>query len=295
MDPGTGIAYLYGGTTSTSTGAAQRGGATLGDLWAYDLAADTWEPVVGTSDEPPPRSGHVAAWVEDVGLVVVGGRGSDGGALGDVWRFDPTTGAWSRIRVAGKTPPARWDACGAAPGDGTLWLTHGTTGRSLLGDTWRLELSAKRWTVVGRPDAPSARSGSACWVDPGGRFVLFGGATSVAQGDLDATTVEVGGGGAWERMAGPGAFPPRSRAASAVHLDRAVIVGGLGADDVVRSDTGELRPTDDTIDPVAADGPTPAARAGAVLVDDPAGERMLLFGGVTADGVSGELWAADLR
>src|SRR5690349_14610572 len=62
VDPSSEIAYLYGGTTGLQD---QRGDA-LGDLWAYDLAADTWEPVVGTSDEPGPRFGHVAAWVEDV-------------------------------------------------------------------------------------------------------------------------------------------------------------------------------------------------------------------------------------
>lgn len=295
VDPSTGVAYLYGGTTSASTTRPLAGGATLGDLWAYDLAADTWEPVVGTSDEPPPRSGHTAAWVDSVGLVVVGGRDADGKPLGDAWRFDPTTGAWSRIRTTGAQPPARFDACGAAPGDGTLWLSHGTNGPTQFGTTWRLDLASRRWTEIARNERPTARSRAVCWVDVGGRFVLYGGDRGgTALGDLWAMSVGDAT-AAWTRLAGGGAFPPRSGAAGTIHLDQTVIAGGLGQDHALRADIGTFDPAATAIRPVPADGPTPPARAGAVLVDDPAGERILLLGGVTADGPSAELWSADLR
>jgi len=295
VDPSTGIAYLYGGTTSPTLGRPLEDGATLGDLWAYDLAADSWEPVVGTSDEPPPRSGHVAVWVEDVGLVVIGGRASDGQPLGDVWRFDPESGAWSQLALRGTQPPPRFDACAAAPGDGTIWLTHGTNGRSLFGTTWRLDLASKRWTEIARSERPITRSRTSCWVDAGGRFVVSGGDRGGATlGDLWA--ISVGRADAdWTKLAGGGTFSPRGGAAAAIHLDEAVVFGGLGSDRAARSDLGALGPTEGTITPVPADGPTPPARAGAVLVDDPAGERMLLYGGATADGVSADLWSADLR
>jgi hypothetical protein len=294
VDPSTGVAYLYGGTTSPTIDRPLEGGATLGDFWAYDLNADAWEPVVGTSDEPPPRSGHVAVWVEDVGLVVVGGRGSDGQALDDVWRFDPGAGAWSQIRATG-TPPARFDACAAAPGDGTLWLTHGTNGRSLFGTSWRLDLASRRWTEIARTERPSARSGASCWVDAGGRFVVYGGDRGgTALGDLWAVSVGVDA-AAWTRLAGGGPFPPRRGAAATIHLDQTAVFGGLGSDGAPRSDLGVIGPTGVALSPIPADGPPPPARAGAVLVDDPAGERMLLLGGVTADGVSSDLWSADLR
>jgi Galactose oxidase, central domain len=295
VDPSTGVAYLYGGTTSPTIDRPLKGGATLGDLWAYDLNADTWEPAVGTSDEPPPRSGQTATWVEDLGLIVIGGRGSDGQALGDVWRFDPSAGAWSRLDIRGTPPPARFDACAAAPGDGTLLLTHGTNGRALYGTTWRLDLASLRWREIVRSERPSARSRVSCWVDAGGRFVVYGGDRGgTALGDLWA--ISAGNADAkWSRLAGGGTFPARSGAASAIHLDQAVIVGGVGSDRSLRADLGVIGPTDKAPSPVPVDGSPPPATAGAALVDDPAGERMLLLGGATADGVSSELWSADLH
>jgi hypothetical protein len=47
-----------------------------------------------------------------------------------------------------------------------------------------------------------------------------------------------------------------------------------------------------TVVPSAGDAPTP--RSGAVVVDDPAGERMLLFAGRDASGVQADVWTLDL-
>ena len=290
VDPSSEIAYLYGGTTGLQD---QRGDA-LGDLWAYDLAADTWEPVVGTSDEPGPRFGHVAAWVEDVGLVVIGGHDGQGHLLNDAWTFDPGTGVWTKLRTTGTTAPARFDACGAAPGDGTVWLSHGSTIDGLLADTWRLDVGAKRWAKVTTGSAPSRRSRATCWIDAAGRFVLYAGATSSGIA-ADTWAASVGSGdGRWRRLAASGPFGARAGAAVTVHLDRAIVVGGVAGGGPLAM-TGTMGATDTTITPLAADGDPTPGRSDAMLVDDPAGERTLLFGGASNDAVLDDLWSAEFR
>lgn len=290
VDPSSEIAYLYGGTTGLG---GQRGGDALGDLWAYDLAADTWEPVVGTSDEPGPRFGHVAAWVEDVGLVVIGGHDGQGHALNDAWTFDPGSGVWTRLRITGTAAPGRFDACGAAPGDGTVWLSHGSTIDGLLADTWRLELGTKRWTKVTTGSAPGRRSRATCWIDAAGRFVLSGGATSAGPA-ADTWATSVGSAdGRWRRLSASGPFGARAGAAVAVHLDQAVVVGGGGGSGLPV--TGTMGATDTAISPLPADREPTPPRSDASLVDDPAGERMLLFGGASNDAVLDDLWSAELR
>ena len=297
VDPGTGIAYLYGGTTGGIGPDGQpAAGSTLGDLWAYDLAADSWEPVVGTSDEPPPRSGHAAAWVDGVGVVVVGGRDGAGKPLGDIWRFDPTDGSWRALSPAAPGLPARSGACSATAADGRLWVSHGLGARGAVDDTWRYEVQANRWRSVDATTPPSARSGQACWIDAAGRFVLFGGRNGDAfAGDLWATGTGADGAGAWSRLAAEGALSPRTGTAIAVHTDAAVLFGGVDEGGTPLGDVGVVPAGADAIEPVGTTGPAPDARTGAVLVDDPGGERLVLFGGSTAAGASDELWEADLR
>jgi len=77
-DTSGGVAYLFGG----------RDGATaFGDLWAFDLAADSWTELAPDSS-PPARFGHEAAWVEDIGLVIFAGQAGPT-FFNDLWAYDP--------------------------------------------------------------------------------------------------------------------------------------------------------------------------------------------------------------
>ncbi len=297
VDPGTGIAYLYGGTSGgIGPDGEPAAGSTLGDLWAYDLAADSWEPVVGTSDEPPARSGHVAAWVDGVGVVVVGGRDSSGRPLADIWRFDPSDGSWRALSPAGPALPARSGACAAAAADGRLWVSHGLGAGGPLDDTWRYEVQANRWSSLDAKTPPSARSGQACWIDAAGRFVLFGGRNGdTFAGDLWATGTGTDGAGAWSQLGADAGLSPRTGMAIAIHTDEAVLFGGVDEGGTPLGDIGVVAGGASAIEPAQATGTAPDPRTGAVLVDDPAGERLVLFGGATSAGASDELWEADLR
>lgn len=291
-DPSSAIAYLFGGRGS---------GGDIDDLWAYDLTADAWRRLEPAGERPTARREHVAAWVDGLGLVIHGGR-TDSGVLDDLWAYDPGADAWRPLDVAGSIPDARAGACAAVRPDGRLWLFGGET-TSELADPgpWIYDPGASEWSRHPVEDGPSGSggaAGAACWWTLDGRFVVHGGHAAsdppTAVDDLRVLDPAGSSPGTWTEIADTG-LSPRDRAASTVTGRGAVLVGGLGSDgapmtDVVVFDATTIVPT-----VLASGSGGPAARSAASLVDDPEGERVLMFGGATAAGPSDELWALDLR
>jgi hypothetical protein len=101
----------------------------------------------------------------------------------------------------------------------------------------------------------------------------------------------------WTRLPVDLTTAARADAASARHDDAMVLVGGLAPSggvvaDVVRI---ELESMAVTTYATAAGGPAP--RRNGALVDDPASERLLLFGGSASDDAAdanGEVWQLTL-
>jgi hypothetical protein len=294
VDPDTGIAYLFGGL-STTDGAAI--GSTLGDLWAYDLAADAWTPVLVTGATPSPRSGHSAAWIDGLGLVVVSGRDQGGRTLDDSWRFDPDTSSWQPLTAEGPPLPSRYDSCAPVDGAGTLWIVDGTgSAQGAYADAWRYDAGGGVWQLVPLAKPPTARSRHVCWFDTDGRLLVFGGQDGgAALGDLWAADVGAAGAKSWRQLPLDGSFAARTAAAVAIHSDRAVIVGGLSTGGDILDDVGVVNSGGDAIVPAAVAGQAFSGRTRAALIDDPAAERMLSFGGLTSGGPSNETWQAVLR
>ena len=296
VDPDAGVAYLYGGTLNAGEEAT---GSALGDLWAYDLGPDRWDPVLVSGQVPEPRWGHAAVWIDGVGLVIVGGRDRAGRTLGDAWRFDQDSATWQQLPAEGRPMPPRSDGCAIVDRDGTLWVIdgHGSAGEALE-DVWRYPAGGGRWELVdlGRP-APM-RWGAACWLDPDGTVRLFGGqAGGTFFGDLWSVDIRGAGAGtgSWKQLAAESGLEPRSGAAVTLHIDRAVIVGGRTSTGDVLDSMAIADERDQAITQIHSTGSGPSARARATLIDDPAAERILLFGGLTSVGVSNELWQAVLR
>jgi Galactose oxidase, central domain len=296
VDPDAGVAYLYGGLRNAGEEAT---GSALGDLWAYDLGADRWEPVLVSGQVPEPRSGHAAAWIDGAGLVIVGGRDRAGRTLDDAWRFDPDSATWQQLPAQGPPMLGRSDACAIVDRDGTLWMIDGRgAGGEALEDVWRYPAGAGRWELVDLGRSAPMRWGAACWLDPDGTVRLFGGqGGGTFFGDL--WSIDIRGDraskGSWKQLAAESELEPRSGAASALHTDRAVIVGGLASTGDVLSSVGIADERDQAITQIYATGPSASETARATLIDDPAAERMLLFGGMTSIGVSNQIWQAVLR
>ena len=220
-DPATREVVLYGGYT-----ADQNGNPTLlGDTWIWH--GNRWYPA--TTAGPRPRAG--AALVYDPvshSLLLVGGLGAGGQALGDSWRW--TGRSWANTRF--ELPPRENAAVTYDSVRRQVLLFGGDTGTrspvKYLGDTWAWD--GRRWAQrhsgLGAGDGPGPRTRSSIAFDTAtGQAVLFGGANT--NGDVPGTWLWDGV--RWARSAARG---PALRQGAAMVYDaarrRLLMLGGLG-------------------------------------------------------------------
>lgn len=287
-DPSSGLAYVFGGRDDQGA---------LDDLWAYDLTADAWHKLSPVGPTPGARFGHAAAWVNGVGLVVFAGQAGPTSLLADTWAYDPDTDRWRQLGSPAAGPPARTGSCAAVGPDGRIWISHGASGGGTdLTDTWAFDPAADRWsdeTPAG--PRPEARSGHRCWWTTDGRFVAYAGETTGGAALDDLWTLAAPGGpsAAWTRTAGQPTIP-RSLPAVDGPGDPLVVFGGVGTGGVYLADIITFDATTLAALLVEQAGDAPGARAGAAMVDDPAAERRLLFGGRDGSGTLDEVWQLDL-
>jgi hypothetical protein len=126
----------------------------LADIWAFDLAADTWTDLTPATG---PIGRFFAASVYDSAhhrLTVFGGV-TTGGVTSEAWIFDLVNDAWLLLAPGG-TPPSARDGS-AAIYDGALdrMVVFGGQDLSWRNDVWALEHLSD---TVGIPPAPPARS-----------------------------------------------------------------------------------------------------------------------------------------
>ena len=282
------VAYLFGGRGGVESGA-------LADLWAYDLAADTWQQLAGG---PPARFGHNAAWVPGVGLVIFAGQAGST-FYNDLWAYDPVDDTWRTLPAGGAAPVPRYGSCAALGLDGRLWISHGFTSEGArFADTRAYDFGTGAWTdetPVG--DAPVERCLHGCWWTDDGRFILYAGQTTglTALGDLWSLTVgSRPGTNAWVEAA---PLPPTARNlyASTRWEGGTVVFGGQDPEGRPIGDVWFI--WDDERPPTAyqeSGEVWPSPRWGAELVTDETRTRFLLFGGRDADGTFDELWELTL-
>jgi hypothetical protein len=274
------VAYLFGG----------RAGASLfNDLWAYDLATDSWETVAATG-APPPRFGHNAAWVEGTGLVVFAGQGV-GGFFNDLWAFDPGAGSWRQLPAAGAAPVPRYGSCAALGPDGRLWISHGFTSElARFDDTRAYDFATGTWTDESPPGtAPIQRCLHGCWWTDG-ELHLYGGQTDgvVALGDWWTLSGATGSGtAAWAEVPiGGSGLPARNLYALTAYRGGHLVFGGQALDASYLADAWLI---DHEGAPAAAPS-GPSGRSGAEMVTDEGRDRVLLFGGRDASSHFGDVW-----
>ena len=280
------IAYLFGGRDDAS------GYGAYDDLWAYDLAADTWQQLSGG---PPARFGHNAAWVPGLGLVIFAGQ--DVAFYNDLWAYDPAADSWRALPANGAVPVPRYGSCAALGPDGRLWISHGFTSEgSRFADTRAYDFAIETWTdetPVGA--APVERCLHGCWWTSADRFALYGGQTTGVTALGDRWELIVGprpGTNAWTEIV-PGPSEPATPADRNLYAatrwgERGTLVfGGQALDGTYLADTWLL---DDrgTHSQLPYAGPPP--RSGAELVADAERGRVLIFGGKAGASVLGDLW-----
>jgi N-acetylneuraminic acid mutarotase len=279
------MAYLFGG----------RDGASVhGDLWAYDLAADTWRRLEPAGPVPAARFGHEAAWIAGRGLVVFGGQAGST-FFGDLWLFDPGAGSWTQLPADSDAPVARYGSCSAVSPDGRLWISHGfTENGTRFDDTRAYDFDLQRWADETPSDAlPIRRCLHVCWWTDDGRMALYGGQTNgdPALGDLWALLPLASGEGrtGWESLGNPLPVDRNLVAATAVG-DEVVIFGGRDGDGRALADLHVVRADDLSFEVLATIGSGLPARWAATLIHDATRGRTLLFGGTDGSTASAETW-----
>lgn len=276
------IAYLFGGRGD------DRGSD---ELWAFDLATDTWSQLTQTGDSPTPaaRFGHTSTWVPDVGLVIWSGEGGVG-FFDDIWAYDPLGNVWRELPSLGAVPAARYGSCASLGPDGELWISHGFTEDSgRFSDTRSYDFATGAWTDrTPAGQVPVERCLHDCfWSSATGQLVLYGGQTTgvAALGDIWAYDPSTG---AWTR--GPDSeAPPRQLYSLSTSATGAVVFGGGSLDGGFLNDSWQIGPGLDLV-PLEDGATHPPARSGATLINDTVRGRYLLFGGKNVDGVLGDTW-----
>ncbi|MEQ1831992.1 MAG: kelch repeat-containing protein [Candidatus Eisenbacteria bacterium] len=264
---------VFGGFSST--------GSKWNDTWSLDLSGATgWTRLASTA----PFSGravHSAICDPRRDRMVVFGGLDSRGARGDLWALSFADLAWSEIVPADTTrAPARY---------GHSAIYDDVTDRMLIiggplqSGFWSFSLGSSVWSRLDAPAGALQRVFHAASYDAvDRRMLVFGGSwVDPYQGDAWAYQLDLG---TWSQVI-PASQPPRGRAGHVAIYDplrqRMIVQGGYNAEcECFFHDTWQLSlgPTP-VWSPLATVGPDPVARAGHVAVYDPAGDRMIIFGG----------------
>ena len=262
-------------------GASEQG--ELGDLWLFELATETWTPIMQSGPVPPPRINPGV--VTDVGrdrIVMFGGRTGLTGTLGDVWALELDTLTWHELPAG---PPARQRPHAASDG-GHAWFYggEGTLAR-VFGDLWELDFATDTWRQL--PSDRGLTCGAVAYSD--GALVVVGGhdvftvEDSTWRYDLASQT--------WARVPTTGSTAAGAHWAFTSDATRLWLAGGDHLDnydtsltDVLSLDTYELTRV--------ATSNLPPVHDHATLVFDPRRGNLVLFGGTVGDGqtFSGDTW-----
>lgn len=271
------------GTTGGVASFNGRTGAVLPDAGDYDAEQ---VGAVASPISPSPRNSMVCCPDPNGGVMLFGGYGAPGVALGDTWVFGAAGWVPYKNVIA---PASRSAAAAARSAEGAPVVMFGGQGADeVMADTWLWD--GNNWSPQSPPNSPQSRSGHTMVRDPlNNRVILFGGADAAGNllNDTWAWT-----GSTWLQL-NPAASPPARYAATAAEVTAngtAVLFGGVGA-------AGTGAPLGDTWiwDGVswaeAAPASAPTARYGAAMVGDFTLSHPILFGGQGSLGsYLGDLW-----
>lgn len=156
----------------------------LNDVWAFDLATETWTEIPTAGVPPSLRDDTVLEYDAGRDRIVLFGGDSDrfgtlGGRRDDMFALDLATGIWSEIVPAGPRPAARLLHASANLGDRMVIFGGAENFDVYRNDVWIFDFVTETWAEVA-PNTPASgpltRFGPALFVDPTlGRAISFAG------------------------------------------------------------------------------------------------------------------------
>lgn len=265
FDPARRRMLVFGGRFRNGTSGSY---TMFDDLWALDLATDTWTQL-SKGGGPSARVDTAMAVVGDT-LWLFGGNDSADAAVynptDDTWRFDLAgDGGWKLADTTGTPEPRLWHA--AATDGASMYVFGGGQGflGPFLNDLWKLDTGSRTWTRVhGSSGAPDVRFWPGLvWDDERDRLLMFGGHDNTDLGNRNDLWAYVPAKDQWRELR-----------TGDVYANPA-----LGQCDF---------PPDFTVTDTEA--PERRSAAATVLADG----ELLVFGGKTDCGLINDVWGWDL-
>ena len=246
------------------TWSGQAFGVFFNDVWAFDLATNSWSQFSPSGGPPNVRYG-VGYTFDPVARDLVTFAGfTNMGRFSDVWRFNDQADTWTNVSP-GSGPGERClhAACYDQVGHRMIMFA-GQNNFGALDDLWALDLNTNTWTQLTPSPKPSGRFFASMVYDAANRrATVFGGQTSINLVneawvyDLWTNT--------WTQLA-PAGTPPTARSGAAGIYDEAndrmVIFGGT--DGAVKNDVWALTGLSNTVT-----GASPVARELTLLPNHP--------------------------
>jgi N-acetylneuraminic acid mutarotase len=154
----------------------------------------------------------------------------------DVWAFDPKTGTWTELRIAGDKPSRRgWYAACFDTARSGIWVHGGFDGGRIFDELWFFDCGADSWTKVSTkgPVPPFRDYHSMVYNAKAGQLMIFGGLRDFGRMELldDQWTFDIET-STWTQVTPDGNRPPaRFGQTTAWDEDgqRLFVQGGVGA------------------------------------------------------------------
>ncbi len=298
-----------------------RQGSATSELWELTLAGTpAWRQLVPATS-PPVRSGHVAIYdVARDRMIVFGGiNGSN--RLTDTWALSLAgTPSWAPLAPSGSPPTAGEDAVAIHDAARDRMIVFGGRGSAVSNETFALDLEHSAWSSPSVETFPAARRRAAAVLDTDrDQMVLFGGLNAAGQPMASRARLTLAGGVPLQAIAeipehGTVRRLPDLKCYAANQTVTLVAEPASGY-----QFTGWLGDAGGTANPltVSMSGPRtiiatfqfmnascggwttitstaqPGPAFGAAAIFDAPRQRMLMFGGVTPQGPSNDLWSLD--
>jgi hypothetical protein len=282
---------VFGGVNSTGL---------WGDLWSLSFGGTpTWTLLAPAGTPPPPLAGSKAIYdVTRDRMVLFGGDDGSGEPPGTTWALPFAASAWAQLSPSGNIPAGRYDHVAVLDTAGDRMLVFGGLADQPTNALLSLTLSGgTAWTTLaplGGP-APPRTDHAAAYDAARDRMIVFGGQGT--NGLLQDAWALVLGAQTWVNLNPSGTKPDARDGHLMVYdstHDRMLVFGGSDVGNNQLNDVWSLTlgatPAWTKLIPV---GTPPPPRFGACGVYDPAGDRLVIFGGA-GDLLYNDVWALSL-
>jgi hypothetical protein len=277
-------------------------GSYLGDVWELPLTGPlAWSQVAVGGTGPSARAFHSATYDPGRAEMVVCG-GTDGAHKSDAFALSLTGPAtWSPIVTPGGTPGARGQHVLVRDPIRDRDILFAGLSSVILGDLWSLTRDeTPAWTVVpaSSPAVFAPRRHPCVVLDaPRDRLIVFGGSDPV--GPLnDLWEWPLAPGNAIRPLTATGAPPTAKHGRSAIYdpaRERMVVFGGFSSPAGPTNEVWELSLSGTPAwQQLATAGTPPLGRSQHSAVHRPAGDEMIVFGGLNEFGSTNDAWRLSL-